>query len=409
MSKEKRLVPELRFPGFSGNWNRSIAKDVLQISRGGSPRPILEYLTKKDDGVNWIKIGDTSPTENIIRKTEQKIIKEGIKFSREVFKGDIILSNSMSFGRPYILDIDGCIHDGWLSIKDINRNFVPMFLVELLGSDKVFNQYKRLAAGGVVNNLNKELVQSVKIVHPYLIEQQKIATFLSLIDKKIELLGKKVELLEEHKRGLLQKVFSQEIRFKKDDGSEFEEWRYFCLNEVGEFKSGGNLSKSSVSEKGIRCILYGELYTRYDEVIYSIEQATEDSNLVLAYKNDLLFPTSTTADARSLISPSALQVDEVAIGGDILIFRPKNNISSIYLSYYINSKKSQFAKFAQGITIVHIGRDGLNNVLIPIPDLYEQKKIMLLLSKQDYLINHLKIKVDRMNELKKGLLQKMFI
>lgn len=138
--------------------------DNATIQRGGSPRPIEAYLTTNRDGINWIKIGDVRPNDKFIRHTVEKIIPEGISHSRQVYKGDFILSNSMSFGRPYILDIDGCIHDGWLVIKDYSNTYDMDFLYYILRSDTVFEQYIAMAAGSSVKNLNKEKVANVMLL-----------------------------------------------------------------------------------------------------------------------------------------------------------------------------------------------------------------------------------------------------
>ena len=93
------------------DWSVLTLSDKIKVFRGGSPRPIQSFLTENSNGINWIKIGDTSPLSKYIVKSEEKIIPEGENRSRKVFPGDFILSNSMSYGRPYILKIEGCIHD----------------------------------------------------------------------------------------------------------------------------------------------------------------------------------------------------------------------------------------------------------------------------------------------------------
>lgn len=113
-------VPKLRLNGFNNCWKTSKLGELLLIERGGSPRPIESYISKDGTGYNWIKIGDANET-GYINNTQEKIIAIGLKKTRKVYKGDLILSNSMSFGRPYILNIDGCIHDGWLLIRDKNN------------------------------------------------------------------------------------------------------------------------------------------------------------------------------------------------------------------------------------------------------------------------------------------------
>lgn len=201
----------LRFKDNHGNpfpaWQETTLGAKLEIQIGGSPRPINNFITTDKNGLNWIKIGDVSKDNNIIKETKEKIKPEGLNATREVFVGDLILSNSMSFGRPYILEINGCIHDGWLLIRDAKLNFDKKFLCYLLSSNAVLSQYKALAAGGVVNNLNKELVQGVIVDIPHMDEQKKIADFLSAIDEKIEAKQNQITTARNYKKSLLQKLF----------------------------------------------------------------------------------------------------------------------------------------------------------------------------------------------------------
>ena len=165
----------------------------MLIQRGGSPRPIDSYITHDSNGINWIKIGDVEPGETYITSTEDKIIPEGASKSRWVYPGDLILSNSMSFGRPYILSISGCIHDGWLLIRDEKKRFDKEFLVQYLSSDSMLSQYKALAAGSTVNNLNKDLVGSTTISFPSMKEQHEIGSFFTNLDACISLHQRKQE------------------------------------------------------------------------------------------------------------------------------------------------------------------------------------------------------------------------
>ncbi len=208
---QKIFSQEVRFKADDGSdypkWEEKRLGETLTVQRGGSPRPIENYITDKEDGLNWIKIGDVSPDTNTIKATKEKIISEGLKKTRQVFVGDLILSNSMSFGRPYILEIDGCIHDGWLLIKDYQKCFYREYLCYLLASDSVKNQYVRLSAGSTVQNLNSDLVQSVTVGVPCLEEQKKIADFLSDFDTAIEEAKKELESWKQIKKGLLQQMF----------------------------------------------------------------------------------------------------------------------------------------------------------------------------------------------------------
>ena len=202
---------KLRFKDKNGNnypnWEKKKLGDTLLIQRGGSPRPISDYITNDKNGLNWIKIGDCSPNSNIITSTKEKIKPEGLSKTREVFIGDLILSNSMSFGRPYILNINGCIHDGWLLLRNTKKIYNLQFLCYILGSEYTTKQYKKLASGSTVNNLNIELVSSVDITIPCLEEQTKIADFLSAFDRKLEKQKAQLEHWQQIKKGLLQQMF----------------------------------------------------------------------------------------------------------------------------------------------------------------------------------------------------------
>ena len=200
-------VPEIRFAGFTDAWEQRKLGELVVIERGGSPRPIDDYITDSPDGLNWVKIGDAPEQGNYITSTKEKIRPEGLSKTREVHPGDLILSNSMSFGKPYIMAIDGCIHDGWLSIKNTNNVFDLKFLCVLLGTDQMLTQYKSMAAGSTVNNLNKELVGNTTVTYPSVEEQRTIGQFFEEIENLITLHQRKLETLQKMKKSLLQKMF----------------------------------------------------------------------------------------------------------------------------------------------------------------------------------------------------------
>ena len=157
--------------------------NISRIVRGASPRPIKNYLTKDSNGVNWIKIGDVKPNSKYINSTLEKITYEGSLKSRSVKKGDFILSNSMSFGRPYILNIDGCIHDGWLAISDFENYFISDYLFHLLNSNDIqFEMKKRASFGGAVQNLNADIVRNLVLTVPTIEKQKEIVRVLDKFD-----------------------------------------------------------------------------------------------------------------------------------------------------------------------------------------------------------------------------------
>lgn len=168
-------------------WEQRKFSELVQIERGGSPRPIDDFITDAPNGLNWVKIGDAPTQGNYITKTAEKIRPEGLPKTREVHPGDLILSNSMSFGKPYIMGIDGCIHDGWLLIRNTYGVFDLTFLCHLLGTPQMLSQYRSLAAGSTVNNLNKELVGNIYVTIPSITEQRVLGAYLEQLDNLITL------------------------------------------------------------------------------------------------------------------------------------------------------------------------------------------------------------------------------
>lgn len=177
--------------------------DCLSIARGGSPRPIDDYFTDAADGLNWIKIGDVSATGKYITKTAQKIRPEGLSKTRQVKAGDFLLSNSMSFGRPYILHIDGCIHDGWLVLSDDSATFNQDYLYNLLRSRAVQEQFASLAAGSGVKNLNISVVQSVKVNVPSIENQVRVVESVNAWESLIEQLDSEIDCLQDIRSSML--------------------------------------------------------------------------------------------------------------------------------------------------------------------------------------------------------------
>ena len=175
------------------SWAWVTLSEVCEVARGGSPRPIKDYLTTNEDGVNWIKIGDTDKDGKYINSTKEKIIPEGVHRSRFVHKGDFLLTNSMSFGRPYILNIDGCIHDGWLVISPFANTYVTEFLYFLLSSSFAYDQFADAASGGVVSNLNSDKVANSYFPLPPEREQRRIINELNNWFKVVGELDKNIQ------------------------------------------------------------------------------------------------------------------------------------------------------------------------------------------------------------------------
>ena len=184
--------------------------EVANIQRGASPRPIAKYITDDEDGVPWIKIGDTSPGSKYVNSTAQKITLEGAEKSRVLNVGDFIMSNSMSFGRPYILGIRGAIHDGWASISGFRETLRSDYLYHYLSSNGVQNYWAGKINSGSVSNLNADIIKTLPVPIPDLVVQDRIASILdkfdALTNSITEGLPREIELRQkqyEHYRNLL--------------------------------------------------------------------------------------------------------------------------------------------------------------------------------------------------------------
>lgn len=208
--QEGEKVPKFRFKEFEndGEWKVKEFSSYIKLYRGSSPRPIQEYLTQSETGVNWIKIGDTKNAVNSkIFQVEEKITPKGAEKSRKVEKGELILANSMSFGKTYELAIEGYIYDGWFVLREYEKYFGKAFLLQLLNSEYMQSQYQRLSAGGIVQNISSEIVYKTMLFHTSIQEQQKIASSLSSLDALIMAQAEKIEQMKLHKKGLMQGLF----------------------------------------------------------------------------------------------------------------------------------------------------------------------------------------------------------
>ena len=192
-------------------WVSVTLSEIFNIARGGSPRPIQNFITDDPNGINWIMIGDASDGSKYITNTKKRIRKEGVSKSRMVHPGDFLLTNSMSFGHPYIMRTAGCIHDGWLVLSPKGKDIHPDYFYYLLGSDTVYREFCRRASGTTVKNLNIDLVSGVKILLPSLEEQRRIAAILDKADAVRRKRREAIRLTEELLRSQFLEMFGDPV------------------------------------------------------------------------------------------------------------------------------------------------------------------------------------------------------
>lgn len=402
------------------SWEWVRLDDVLDIARGASPRPIKDYVTTSENGINWIKIGDTEKGGKYINSTTERITLEGMKKSRFVKKGSFLLSNSMSFGRPYILNIDGCIHDGWLVLNQRVHVFEQDYLYYLLSSKMVYYQFCNKVSGAVVNNLNSDKVRETMVPLPPLEEQHrivaKIEEILPYIDQydkaytKLEAFNKKFP--EDMKKSILQMAMQgklveqrpeegtadelyeqivaekakliKEGKIKKEkplpeiteDEIPFEipsSWKWVRLSQAGFTQTGNTPSKTHPEYFGSTIPFVGPGDIANGKISFSkgLSEAGRDVARV-AYADSIL-----QVCIGGSIGKCAICNQDVTFNQQINTIYPVISLSK-YLYYVLDS--SYFKEFmrnnAGGTATPIINRSVWDSIVVPLPPLEEQKRIV---------------------------------
>ena len=364
--------------------------DIMQIVRGASPRPIKNYITSDINGVNWIKIGDVAPGAKYVTRCNEKITKEGAEKSRYLHTGDFILSNSMSFGRPYILKIDGCIHDGWIAMSDYKKSVSSGYLYEILNSNSVQDYWKMKANnGGAMTNLNSDIVRDTKIPIPSLEEQNRIVgildTFTNSIDNLKEQIAQRRKQYEYYRDQLLDLEGKEGVEMK-------------TLGEIGEFIRGNGIQKNDFVEEGFGCIHYGQIHAKYGfSATETISKINEDlyKRCKKAQKGDVVLAT-TSEDAEGVAKPFVwLGNEDVAVSGDAFIFH-HHQIGKFMGYQFQTNKFMQFkVKYATGAKVVRISGDNIAKFEIALPSLQEQQRIVSILDTFEASIQNLEAQLSQ--------------
>ncbi len=391
------------------DWDAVVLGDYAQIYRGGSPRPIQDYITTSDKGVNWIKIGDVDAGAKYIDSTEEKIIPEGVSRSRMVYEGDLILSNSMSFGRPYIMNIEGCIHDGWLVIQKYDKTFYKDYLYYALSSELTMQQYIMMAAGSSVQNLNKEKVSKVLLPCPQIPEQKKIAEALSAIDSLITDLHKLVQKKKNIRLGTMQMLVTGKRRLDGFDG----EWVKINLSKNSKLKARigwQGLTTAEYLDEGYSYLITGTDFK--DGQIYwngchyvDFDRYAQDPNIQVS-NGDLLLTKDGTigkvAYVTDLKRPATLN-------SGVFLVKPITDAYTAHFMFYV-LESSVFKDFLQqlsaGSTINHLYQKDLVkfDLFVP-PTKEEQEAIAGILFDMDSDIHKLEEKLSKYQKIKQGMME----
>ena len=405
-------VPKLRFKEFINDWKITSLGSEIGIS--SASRVLKEQW--RASGVPFFR---TSDVISIFKSEEnQKVFISYDLFetlsnkSGRIKKGDLLITGGGSIGIPYLKKDNSPLYfkDAdllWLkSSEKINGEFLYNFF-----QSQSFKVYlKSISHTGTISHFTIEQAKTTPINLPSKEEQTKIANFLTTVDEKISQLNKQHQLMIQYKKGVMQKIFNQEIRFKDDNGEDFGEWEEKLLGDIVTFSRGKGISKSDITKNGKNpCIRYGELYTKYGVVIDEINSFTDLKlkDCVLSKANQVIIPASGETKI-DIATASCVLVDNVILGGDINILTSNEN--GIFLANYLNfSKRMEISQLAQGISVIHLYAKQLANLNIKLPCVKEQDKIAKFLRVLDNKIESLALQLELTKTWKKGLLQRMFV
>ena len=389
-----------------GNWCWVSLSDVCNVARGGSPRPIKEYLTDDKNGINWIKIGDADKDGKYINSTKEKISPSGISKSRMVHKGDFLLTNSMSFGRPYILNIDGCIHDGWLVISPIPKTYDPEFLYYLLSSGFAYSQFTEAASGGVVSNLNSDKVGNSLFPLPPQSEQKRIVSELEKLFTAIRLIDNNKLLFRHNIEQIRSKILELAISgklvhqnssdepaiellkrinpaYKPADNRHYRQlpdsWEICQLKDIFDITMGQSPAGDTINGKSGIEFHQGKLNFTEKYLSESGQYTTAPSKVAV--------PESLLLCVRAPVGIVNITKREICIGRGLCSLRPKYDIDCLFWLYMLSTLKDYFDENATGSTFKAISGEIIRNATIPFPPVPEQKRILLKINELFYFLD----------------------
>ena len=386
----------MRFPEFSGEWDSFKLVELGKFIGGGTPSssnlsfwtgsiPWISSSDIKEDNINNISISRYI-TEDAIEKSATKYCPAPV----------ILIVSRVGVGKVALSHTSLCTSQDFCNIIEIKCH--PVFLsYNLL---RTMKRKSREVQGTSIKGITSDELQKIRVFIPKnKDEQNKISNLLTLLDERIVTQNKIIEDLKKLKSAIIERHYNQ------------AEKQTVFIADLGEPFNVGNLSKDDLSETGKPCIIYGELFTTYGETISQVESHTnKKEGMTLSKKGDLLFPTSTTVDAISLIAPSFINIDGVILGGDMFGIHINPNYNAQYLSYYFNHiANRQLAKYAKGSTIIHLHYTDIENAKLLLPSLEEQNRMAKCLVSLDAKINIENIFISLLKSQKIYFLYQMFI
>jgi len=387
------------------DWTYQLLDNVAERCSGHTPsKSFSEYW---NGGIKWVSLTDSSNLDKgYIYETSKEISEQGIaNSSAELHPAEtVFLCRDAGIGKSGVMAEPMAVSQHFIAWKcDETKQIHSWFLYNWLRYYK--KEFERQAVGSTIKTIGLPYFKKLKIALPSYEEQKKIAQILATWDKAITTTEQLLANSQQQKKSLMQQLLTGNKRLIGFN----HEWKKHKLEDLFEFKKGKGISKSALSKDGQKCVLYGELYTKYGEVIEEVISRTESEDGVMSVNGDILIPASTTTTGIDLANATALNEGEVRLGGDINILRPKEKLNSSFFAYLITHiKKFDLASRAQGITIIHLYGKDLKSIEVCVPcDVNEQNRVAELLKYFEKEMEISKKIIEKLKQEKKALMQQL--
>ncbi|TDF94682.1 restriction endonuclease subunit S [Paenibacillus piri] len=416
------MEPLLRFPEFHDKWDRKTLDQLLQFKNG-----INASKEQYGHGRKFINVLDILNNDYI----KYELIKDSVSvsFSQEeayrVEYGDLLFLRSSEtrddVGKcnVYLDEDTPALFGGFVIRGKKAAEYDPYFLKLLLNASSARNQISSKSGGSTRYNVSQDILESVIVSLPTISEQVKVSRFFTLLDKKIRKQHEKIEQLELFQKGLLQKIFSQEIRFKDENGLDYPEWSIGTLGELGSFIKSYSFSRSMEGEGEYRHIHYGDIHSKFSGIIDSqtelpsISVEAGETSYTLLTDGDVLFADASedTSDLGKCVVLLEVNRRKIIGGLHTHCFRTNNHLDPLFLQFF--TKTDEYRRFikvnANGVSVYGLSKPALSSLEIPLPDIEEQKKISGFLYKLSKKIELLKQKKIELEAMKRGFISQMFV
>ena len=397
-------APILRFKEFTDDWEGTTLENLAEVERGKfsvRPRNDPRYFGGE---MPFVQTGDVAGSDMYLKGYSQTLNADGIKVSR-VFPADtILITIAANIGDTTITQYAVACPDSVVAIQAKKDLANTIFLKNLIDLQK--ENLDSQATQNAQKNINLQVLKPLQLIAPSKAEQTKIATFLSAVDEKISQLSQKLHLLGQYKQGMMQKLFSQQIRFKADDGREFGEWEETTLGELFDYANGKSFEAEILENGAFKLItlnsidIKGNLKSSHKTLSYS------DNSLL---KNDLIMILSDVAHGDFLGLTAIIPDNTYVLNQRVGRLRSKIDINVCFMRFYINFNQKYFKLYGQGSSQLNLSKGDVLSFPVKLPCLVEQSKIANFLSAIDQKIEVVAQQIEQAKTWKKGLLQQMFV